>query len=206
MISESDLHTILDNLSRKYSIKVITEYLEERMPSAIGYSPRRKAIMVNIPKFLNIISDKKDYLKFYIEYEDDIEAKFLHECHHSKINPICRKTAISADSRALLNVCEDYYINNILMKDNDALMTENLIFREVFSKRVKENKINIEFKDLYTIFILCSIYDKDELKDIYDESIIEYKKIFESIKSEDDICKALTELSSYGNFTLFPII
>ncbi len=202
MISESELHTILDNLSRKYSIKVIREYLEEHMPMAVGYSPSRKAVMINIPMFLNIISGKKDYLKFYIEYEDDIESKFLHEYHHSTINAICRKTAISAESRSLLNVCEDYYINNILMKDNEALMIENLIFRDVFSKKVRENKINIEFKDLYTIFMLCSIYSKDELKEIYNDSLMDYKKIFESIKCEDDICKAYSELSSCGGFLI----
>lgn len=80
------------------------------------------------------------------------------------------------------------------MRDNYVLMKENIIFREISSARVEDDKLNIIITDLETIFLSCSIYDKDELKNIYGDEIIDYKKIFENIKYENDIDGALSEL------------
>lgn len=188
IISESDLRTILDNLSRKYSIKVVIENNEEKMLRHIGYLISKNAIIVNIPIFLDMITEQRKFLKFH-QIENLIEAKFLHEYHHSKIN---RK--YSTDERPLINFCEDYYIENILMKNNESLIMENSYLREMYSERIEDDKLNIIIQDLNVIYTLCLIYDIEELKNIYGDEIADYKKIFGTIKSEDDIWDASSEL------------
>jgi hypothetical protein len=202
LISENDLNTVVDNLSRKYSMKVIMEHNKYSIRSSMGYSPRRNLVMVNIPTLLQMLEENRTHLDKNITYEDYIESIFLHECHHSKINPVCRKITSSLVSKALLNVCEDYYINHILMKDNYVLISEGLAYKNELSKGIKRNMMYIEFKDIYTIFMLCSTCEKEELSEIYGDDMVAYKKIFESIKTEEDICKALSELSSCGSFSL----
>jgi hypothetical protein len=188
IISESELRTILDNLSRKYSIKVFVENNEEKMPRHIGYHISKNAVIVNIPMFLDMIKEQRKSLKFR-QIENLIDAKFLHEYHHSKIN---RK--YSTDEMPLINFCEDYYIENILMKNNESLIMENSYLREVYSERIEDDKLNIIIQDLNVIYMLCSIYDKEELKNIYGDEIEDYKKIFDTIKSESDIWNASSEL------------
>lgn len=187
LMSESDLHAKLDNLSRKYSINIIIENREDMMPISIGYIIDKNAVIVNIPIFLDLINNQRKFSKFS-DAENFIEAKFLHEFHHSKIK------RIDTDLLWLLNLCEDYYINNILMKDNEALMKENIMFREISSARTDDDKLDIMFPELDTIFLLCSIYDKDQLKNIYGNEIINYKNIFEKIKCENDIGGAFSAL------------
>lgn len=188
IISESDLRTILDNLSRKYSIKVVIENNEEKMLRHIGYLISKNAVIVNIPIFLDMITEQRKFLKFH-QIENLIEAKFLHEYHHSKIN---RK--YSTDERPLINFCEDYYIENILMKNNESLIMENSYLREIYSERIEDDKLNIIIQDLNMIYTLCLIYDIEELKNIYGDEIADYKKIFDTIKSENDIWDASSEL------------
>lgn len=188
IISESDLRTILDNLSRKYSIKVVIENNEEKMLRHIGYLISKNAVIVNIPIFLDMITEQRKFLKFH-QIENLIEAKFLHEYHHSKIN---RK--YSTDERPLINFCEDYYIENILMKNNESLIMENSYLREIYSERIEDDKLNIIIQDLNVIYTLCLIYDIEELKNIYGDEIADYKKIFDTIKSENDIWDASSEL------------
>jgi len=189
IIYESELRTILDNLSRKYSIKVVVENNEEKMPHHIGYLISKNAIIVNIPMFLDMITEQRKFLKFH-QIENLIEAKFLHECHHSKIN---RK--YSTDDMPLINFCEDYYIENILMKNNESLMMENSYLRDIYSERIEDDKLNIIFQDLNVIYTLCLIYDIEKLKNIYGDEIVYYKKIFDTIKSENDLWDASSELS-----------
>ncbi len=187
-ISESELRTILDNLSRKYSIKVIVENNEEKMLGhIIGYNISKNAVIANIPMFLDMIKEQRKFLKFH-QIENLIEAKFLHEYHHSKIN---RK---STDEMPLINFCEDYYIENILMKNNESLIMENSYLREIYSERIEDDKLNIIIQDLNVIYVLCTIYDKEELKNIYGDDIVDYKKIFDTINSENDIWEASSEL------------
>lgn len=188
IISESELRTILDNLSRKYSIKVVVENNEEKMPRHIGYHINKNAVIVNIPIFLDMIAKQRKFLKYH-QIENLIEAKFLHEYHHSKIN---RK--YSTDEMPLINFCEDYYIENILMKNNESLINENSYLREIYTERIEDDKLSIMFQDLNVICVLCYIYDKEELKNIYGDEIIDYKKIFDTIKSENDIWDASSEL------------
>lgn len=63
-ISESELRTILDNLSRKYSIKVVIENNEEKMSHHIGYIISKNAVIVNIPLFLDMINEQRKFLKY----------------------------------------------------------------------------------------------------------------------------------------------
>lgn len=187
-ISESELRTILDNLSRKYSIKVVIENNEEKMSHHIGYIISKNAVIVNIPLFLDMINEQRKFLKYH-EIENLINTKFLHEYHHSKIN---RK--YSTDEMPLINFCEDFYIENILMKNNESLIMENSYLREIYSERIEDDKLNIMVRDLNVIYTLCSIYGKEELKKIYGDEIVDYKKIFDMIKSENDIWDASSEL------------
>ena len=188
IISVRELRTILDNLSRKYSIKVIVENNEDKMPHYLGYHISKNAVIVNIPLFLDMITKQRKFLTFH-QIENLIGAKFLHEYHHSKIN---RK--YSTDEMPLINFCEDYYIENILMKNNESLIMENSYLREIYSERIEDDKLNIIIQDLNVIYVLCSIYDKEELKNIYGGEIVDYKKIFDTIKSEDDIWNTSSEL------------
>lgn len=188
VISESELRTILDNLSREYSINVIVENNEEKMPRHIGYHISKNAVIVNIPIFLDIIEEQRKFLKYH-QIENLIKAKFLHEYHHSKIN---RK--YSTDEMPLINFCEDYYIENVLMKNNESIIMENSCLRDAHSERVEDDKLSIMFQDLNVIHVLCSIYDKEELKNIYGDEIEDYKKIFDTIKVENDIWNASSEL------------
>jgi hypothetical protein len=80
------------------------------------------------------------------------------------------------------------------MKNNESLIMENSYLREIHSERIEDDKLNIIIQDLNVIYILCSIYDKEELKDIYGDEIVVYKKIFDTIKSENDIWDASSEL------------
>ena len=58
----------------------------------------------------------------------------------------------------------------------------------------KKGEYANEIQDLKVIYVLCSIYDKEELKNIYGDEIVDYKKIFDTIKSEDDIWNTSSEL------------
>lgn len=188
IISESELITILDNLSREYSINVVIENNDEKMPHIIGYHIIKKAVIVNIPMFLDAITEQRKLLKYH-QIKSLIEAKFLHEYHHSKIN---RKH--TADDMPLINFCEDYYIENFLMKNNESLMIESSCLRKIHSEKIEDDKLSIMFGDLNVIYVLCTIYDKEELKNIYGDEILYYKKIFDTIKCENDIWDASSEL------------
>ena len=68
------------------------------------------------------------------------------------------------------------------MKNNESLIMENSYLREIYSERIEDDKLNIIIQDLNVIYTLCSIYDIEELKNIYGDEIVDYKKIFDMIK------------------------